>query len=190
MSRRIHSWLFIAAIGSRTSRVEPPMEIVRRLRCIRFDMTRRCLSQRVTPRQSSIHLEKSLWRLANITRTVRKYLGAGENYTALLESHPTRGTIGPQLCLHTSSMSQTDYYLCSKHSEGRRILEVSLNDIRTVENYFSHLRRSVRCPASTSINTKDLHLDPRRCTLSARVNGLSRDLRLHSRRRLSATHVS
>src|SRR5271155_801682 len=145
MSRRIHSWLFIAAIGSRTARVEPPMEIVR-LRCIRFDMTRRCLSQRVTPRQSSIHLEKSLWRLANITRTVRKYLGAGENYTALLESHPTRGTIGPRLCLHTSLMSQTNYYLCSKHSEGRRILEVSLNDIRTVENYFSHLRRSVRCP--------------------------------------------
>jgi len=190
MSRRIQSWLLIAAIGSRTARVEPATEVVRRLRCIRFDMTRRCLSRRVTPRHSSIQLDKGLWRLANITRTVRKYLGAGKNYTALLESHPTRGTIRPPLCLHLSSMSQTDHCLCSKHSEGRRILEVSLNDIRTVENYFSHLRRSVRCPAATSINTKDLHLDPRRCTLSARIDGLSRNLRLHSRRRLSTTHVS
>ena len=95
MSQRIHSWHLLSAIGFRSVRVDTTPEFVGKLRCIRFDMTRRSLSRRVSPRHSSVQLGNSLWRLTNLTRNVRKYLGAGKSYTALEQSRPTQGMISP-----------------------------------------------------------------------------------------------
>jgi hypothetical protein len=93
MSQRIHSWHTLAAMGLRTARLDGQAALLSNTNCIRLQLTRRSVSGRIPPRRASIQLDKSLWRLSNITRTVRRYLGAGENYVALLESHPTKGTL-------------------------------------------------------------------------------------------------
>ena len=92
MSHRINSYRLITSIGIRFSGHQIPSICFGNWKCIRFELAWRSVSRRSQTKRSYIQLDNNFWGLATITRTVRKYLGAGKDYVSILKSNPLQSS--------------------------------------------------------------------------------------------------
>jgi len=81
---RKHSVKYLATTTTRTHRIA--LNLI-----VDYQASSRTYTNRVGPKQSSVHLDDRFWDIANFTRAIRKYLGSGHIDVAALKSNPSEG---------------------------------------------------------------------------------------------------
>jgi hypothetical protein len=119
----------------------------------------RSVSHQHRPRQSSLQLERSLWALSNITRRVKKYLGRGDDYIALLEGSPSEGT--------SSKSDSCSHFLiirCRRRVKGDTALETSVGNPGDIALVVQVMVGHLRAALQTADKGRESGLGRTRCT--------------------------